>query len=34
MPVDKLAVLALWLAVIGLVGCVGTVVVVDEKRFD
>ena len=30
-PVNKLAVLAPWLAVIGLVGCIGTVVVVAKK---
>lgn len=31
-PVNKLAVLAPWLAVIGLVGCIGTIVVVAKKR--
>jgi hypothetical protein len=33
MPVDKLVVLARWLAVTSLVGCIGTVVVVAKKRF-
>ncbi len=32
MPVNAFAVLAPWLAVIGLVGCVATVVVVAMKR--
>jgi hypothetical protein len=31
-PVNTFAVLAPWLAVIGLVGCIGTVVVVAKKR--
>lgn len=31
-PVNKLSVLSPWLAVIGLVGCIGTVVVVAKKR--
>jgi hypothetical protein len=32
MPPNSLAVLAPWLAVIGVVGCVGTIVVVAKKR--
>jgi hypothetical protein len=32
MPVNTFAVLAPWVAVIGLVGCIGTVVVVSRKR--
>jgi hypothetical protein len=31
-PVNKLVILAPWLAVIGLVGCIGTVAVVAKKR--
>jgi hypothetical protein len=31
-PVNKLAVFAPWIAVIGLVGCVSTVAVVRKKR--
>jgi hypothetical protein len=30
-PVNKLAIFAPWLAVIGLVGCVGTIVVVAKS---
>jgi hypothetical protein len=32
MPTDTLAILGPWLAVIGLVGCVGTIVVVAKKH--
>jgi hypothetical protein len=33
MSVNTFAVLEPWLAVIGLVGCIGTIVVIAEKRF-
>ena len=31
-PVNKLAIVAPWLVVIGLLGCIGTVVLVAKKR--